>query len=123
MTRRHRPTEGQTDDAEAMDRALALLAIDQDARPFPSAAAVRLESELRLEERRIARRACLVVGLHAGALTLCLSLLAAVFVLEPAPVSQRATFGGAGSLCAAVAVVICIWNLFRCADESAVPLS
>jgi hypothetical protein len=107
----------------AADRALARIAsaVAEDAGPFPSAAALRLEGDLRLEERRLARRARVVIGLHAGALALSLALLAAVRFLELGLDARASTFGSAGSVCAIVAVAISIWNLFRTADELAVP--
>jgi hypothetical protein len=108
--------------AIAADRALALLAGSaEDTRPFPSAAALRLEADLRREERRLAGRARASLGLHAGALALSVALLAAVWVMEAGPRSSPWSLGGAGSLCAIVVVAISIWNLFRSADESAVP--
>jgi hypothetical protein len=108
--------------AVAADRALTLLAAAEDARPFPSATVLRLEAELRLEEQRLARRARRLVGLHAGALALSLVLLASIRVSELGADAQTSTFGGAGTVCAIVVVLISIWNLLRTAEESAVPL-
>jgi anti-sigma factor RsiW len=107
--------------ALAADRALALVAAVEDAGPFPSAAVLRLESELRREEERVARRGRVLLGLHAGALVLSLALLAAVRLVEMGGDARSSTLGGTGSLCAIVVVAISIWNLFRTADESAVP--
>jgi hypothetical protein len=103
----------------AADRALALLAAAGDSRPFPSAAVLRLEGELRLEEQRLARRAHIVIGLHAGALALSLALLAAVRFGEVALDARGAMFGSAGSICAIVVVVISIWNLAKSVGETA----
>jgi hypothetical protein len=108
--------------AVAADRALALLADSGDAGPFPSTTVLRLEAELRLEEQRLARRARRLVGLHAGALAVSLTLLAAVRLVELRLDARVSSFGSAGSICAIVAVAISMWNLFRTAEESALPL-
>jgi hypothetical protein len=108
-------------EAVASDRAMALLAVVDDAGSFPSAAALRLEGELLSEERRLARRVHVLVALHAGALAVSLALLATVRLVELRADARASTWGGAGSVCALVVVAISIWNLFRSADESAVP--
>ena len=108
--------------AVGAERALALVAKAEDARTFPSAAVLRLEAELRLEERRLARRARRLVALHAGALAFSLALLAAARVLELRLDPPLSAFGGAGSICAVVAVAMCLWNLVRTAKETGVAL-
>ena len=107
--------------AVAADRALSLVAAAEDARPFPSAAALRLEAELRLEEQRLARRARRRVTLHAGSLAVSLALLAAVRVLELRLDPGGSAIGNAGSICAVVAVAMSLWNLVRTAEESPLP--
>ena len=107
--------------AAAADRTLARLAAAEDERPFPSAAALRLEAELRREERRLAGRARRLVGLHVGALAVSLALLAAARALEARLDPRVSAFGSAGSICAVVAVALCLWNLVRTAEESPLP--
>jgi hypothetical protein len=119
MSDQRPPAESET---LAVDRALALLAgASDDTRPFPSAAALRLEGELRREQRRLAQRAHRMIAVHAGALAVSLALLAAVWIVERRSFAGASTVAGAGSICAIVAVVVSIWNLFRTADEMAVP--
>jgi anti-sigma factor RsiW len=105
--------------AIAVDRALALIAAAEDPGPYPAATALRLEGELRTEERRLARRGRVLIALQGGGLALSLALLASVRVVEAG--SSPSLFGGAGSICAIVTVAISIWNLFRTADELALP--
>jgi hypothetical protein len=104
----------------AIDRALDALRLDEgDARPFPSAAALRLEAELRQERQRAARRARILFGVHAGAVAASVALLAAARVIETGPAGSA--YGEAGTACAIVIVLVSIWNLFRTADEIAIP--
>lgn len=105
--------------AVAIDRALASLARESEARPFPSAAVLRLEGELRREELRLARRAAVALALHAAAVGVGLALLVAVRLLETGSAPSAWTAGGAGSICALVVVGVSIWNLVRAAGESA----
>ena len=108
--------------AVAVDRALALAADPEDARPFPSTAVLRLEAELRREEQRLARRARRMIALHAGALGVSLALLAAARALELRLDPRVSAFGSAGSICAVVAVAMSMWNLVRTAEETGVAL-
>jgi len=103
--------------AVALDRALALVASEDVTRPFPSPAALRLEADLLLEERRLARRAAVGVSLQALALAVCLALFAAVWALDLRPGAPGIL--GAGSICAAAVVALSMWKLVRAVDEAA----
>lgn len=108
--------------AVAAEEMLALLAAADDGRPFPAAAMLRLELELRLEERRLAGRARVRLAFHAAAVALSLALFAAVRLVGPGLDARGSAFGNAGSVGALVAVVLCTFNFFRTAEESVAPL-
>ena len=104
--------------AVALDRALAHLAAFEGAGPLPSAGAIRVESILVLERRRLARAAAVQVGIQALAFVVCVALLAAAWLLE---FRSGAPAGLAGAACggAIVAVAMSIWSLVRAVDEAA----
>jgi len=104
--------------AVAVDRALSRLAAFEGAGPFPSSGAIRIESLLVIERRRLARAAAVQVGIQALALVVCFAVLAAAWVLE---FRAGATARVVGAACcgAIVAVAMSIWSLFRAVDEAA----
>jgi hypothetical protein len=104
--------------AVALERALARFAAFEGAGPFPSAEAIRIESVLVLERRRLARAAAVQVGLQALALVVCVALLGAAWVLE-FRAGAPARIAGAACSGAIVAVAMSIWSLVRAVDEAA----
>jgi hypothetical protein len=105
--------------AVALDRALGRMAAVEDARPFPSAEAIRLEGLLELERRHRARAAAVRVGIHAAASATCVGLLAAAWLLEIRAGSPSAGVTSAACGAALAAVAMSLWNLARVVDEAA----
>src|SRR5262249_49086717 len=104
-----------------LDRALALLAGADDGKPLPPAAALRLEWSLRQEERRLARRGAVRIGLHALAFAACFALLVSAWILSHRRGVPNPGLSSAASAGALIAVVLSLWNLVRAVDGSAVP--
>lgn len=104
--------------AVAVDRALLRMAAVEDARPFPSVEAIRLEGMLALERSHRARAAAVQVGIHAAAFAICVGLFTAAWLLDHRAGSSA---GPESAVCGAAlaAVAMSLWNLARVVDEAA----
>ena len=104
--------------AVALDRALVRLAAFEGAGPFLSAEAIRIESLLVVERRRLARAAAVQVAIRALAFVVCVAVLAAAWVLE-LRASGPARIAGAACDGAIVALAMSTWSLVRAVAEAA----
>ncbi len=107
--------------AVALDRALSTFSAPDGARPFPSSAAIWLESVLVLERRRLASDAAFRVGVHALAFAVCVGLLVTAWTLEVRTGAARGSIFGASLGGAVAAVAMSLWSLIRAVDEAVFP--
>jgi len=103
----------------ALDRTLAFLSATDEPAPLPSPEALRLDSQLVAEQRHLARRAAVQLGLYALAFCVCVALLASAWALESGRDGPASVLGATGSISALVVVGISLWNLVRSAREAA----